>query len=151
VVSEVGLGKAFDLSMLKVGPRVSIRASHIGFGKSIENGGGPALFVDRDSFDSLQGRAGLTLSGGASIRPYAAANFVHDFQSTPGVFGANFVGGIGPNALFALAGQDKNWGEISAGLTLVGDRVDVSIGADTTVERNDVSNQSYKGSITLRF
>jgi subtilase-type serine protease len=151
VVSEVGLGKAFDLSMLKVGPRVSMRASHIGFGKSIENGGGPALFVDRNSFDSLQGRAGLTLSGGASIRPYAAANYVHDFQSTPGVFGANFVGGIGPNALFALAGQDKNWGEISAGLTLVGDSVDISVGADTTVERKDVSNQAYKGSITIRF
>ncbi|MEG8056229.1 autotransporter family protein [Sphingomonas sp. Leaf230] len=151
VVSEVGLGKAFDLSMLKVGPRVSMRASHIGFGKSIENGGGPALFVDRDSFDSLQGRAGLTLSGGTSIRPYAAANYVHDFQSTPGVFGANFVGGIGPNALFALAGQDKNWGEISAGLTLVGDSVDISVGADTTVERKDVSNQSYKGSIKIRF
>ena len=151
VVSEVGLGKAFDLSMLKVGPRVSMRASHIGFGKSIENGGGPALFVDRDSFDSLQGRAGLVLSGSGSFRPYAAANYVHDFQSTPGVFGANFVGGIGPNALFALAGQDKNWGEISAGLTLVGDSVDISVGADTTVERKDVSNQSYKGSIKIRF
>ena len=151
LVSEVGLGKAFDLSMLKVGPRVSLRASHIGFGKSIENGGGPALYLDRDSFDSLQGRAGLTLSGGGSIRPYAAANYVHDFQSTPGYFGANFVGGIGPNALFALGGQDKNWGEISAGLTLVGDRVDLSIGADTTVERKDVSNQSYKGSVKIRF
>ncbi len=151
VVSEVGLGKAFDLSMLKVGPRVSMRASHIGFGKSIETGGGPALFVDRDSFDSLQGRAGLVLSGSGSFRPYAAANYVHDFQSTPGVFGANFVGGIGPNALFALAGQDKNWGEISAGLTLVGDSVDISVGADTTVERKDVSNQSYKGSIKIRF
>lgn len=151
VVSEVGLGKAFDLSMLKVGPRVSLRASHIGFGKSVETGGGPALFVDRDSFDSLQGRAGLSLSGGGSIRPYAAANYVHDFQSTPGVFGANFVGGIGPNALFGLAGQDKNWGEISAGLTLVGDRVDVSVGADTTVERKDVSNQSYKGSVKIHF
>ncbi len=151
VVSEVGLGKAFDLSMLKVGPRVSMRASHIGFGKTIENGGGPALFVDRDSFDSLQGRAGLTLGASGSFRPYAAANYVHDFQSTPGVFGANFVGGIGPNALFGLAGQDKNWGEISAGLTLVGDRVDISVGADTTVERKDVSNQSYKGSIKIRF
>lgn len=155
LVGEVGLGKAFDLSMLKVGPRVSIRASHIGFGKSIENGGqngsGPALYVDRDSFDSVQGRAGLFLSGGASLKPYAAANYVHDFNSTPGMFGANFVGGIGPNALFALAGQDKNWGEVSAGLTLVGDRVDVSIGADTTVERKDVSNQTYKGSISIRF
>ncbi|MEG3083356.1 autotransporter domain-containing protein [Sphingomonas sp. PB2P12] len=155
LVGEVGLGKAFDLSMLKVGPRVSIRASHIGFGKSIETGGqdgsGPALYVDRDSFDSVQGRAGLFLSGGASLKPYVAANYVHDFNSTPGVFGANFVGGIGPNALFALAGQDKNWGEVSAGLTLVGDRVDVSIGADTNVERKDVSNQTYKGSISIRF
>ena len=155
LVGEVGLGKAFDLSMLKVGPRVSIRASHIGFGKSIETGGqngsGPALFVDRNSFDSVQGRAGLFLSGGASLKPYVAANYVHDFNSTPGVFGANFVGGIGPNALFALAGQDKNWGEVSGGLTLVGDRVDVSIGADTTIERSDVSNQTYKGSISIRF
>ncbi|MGU3390163.1 autotransporter domain-containing protein [Sphingomonas sp. M1A8_2b] len=155
LVGEVGLGKAFDLSMLKVGPRVSIRASHIGFGKSIETGGqngsGPALYVDRDSFDSVQGRAGLFLSGGASLKPYVAANYVHDFNATPGVFGANFVGGIGPNALFALAGQDKNWGEVSAGLTLVGDRVDVSVGADTTVERKDVSNQTYKGSISIRF
>ncbi len=155
LVGEVGLGKAFDLSMLKVGPRVSLRASHIGFGKSIETGGqggsGPALYVDRDSVDSVQGRAGVVLSGGASIKPYVAANYVHDFNSTPGVFGANFVGGIGPNALFALAGQDKNWGEVSAGLTLVGDRVDVSVGADTTIERKDVSNQTYKGSISIRF
>ncbi|KQN31323.1 transporter [Sphingomonas sp. Leaf34] len=151
VISEVGLGKAFDLSSLKVGPRVSLRASHIGFEKSLERGEAPALFFDRDSFDSVQGRAGLTLSGGGSVRPYAAANYVHDFQSTPGYFGANFVGGIGPNALFALARQDKNWGEVSAGLTLVGDRVDLSIGADTTVERKDVSNQSYKGSVKIRF
>ncbi len=151
VVSEVGLGQTFDMSALKVAPRVSLRAAHIGFGKSIESGDGPALFIDRDSFDSLQGRAGLSLSGGAKLRPYASANYVHDFQSTPGVFGANFVGGIGPNALFALAGQDKNWGELSAGLTLAGDRIDLSIGADTTVARSDVSNQSYKGSIKFRF
>jgi hypothetical protein len=151
VVSEVGLGKAFDLRDLKVGPRISLRASHIVFGKTIESGGGPALFTNRTAFDSLQGRAGLSLSGGTTIRPYASANFVHDFQSTPGVFGANFVGGIGPNALFALAGQDKNWAEISAGLTLVGSRVDLSIGADSTVERDDVENQSYKGTIKIRF
>ncbi|MEG3164933.1 autotransporter domain-containing protein [Sphingomonas sp. PB2P19] len=151
VVTEVGLGKAFNLSDLKVGPRISMRASHIGFGKALESGGGPALFTDRRAFDSLQGRAGLSLSGGTTIRPYASANFVHDFQSTPAVFGANFVGGIGPNALFALAGQDKNWAEISAGLTLVGRRVDLSIGADSTVERNDVENQSYKGTVTFRF
>ena len=151
VVSEVGLGQMFDLAMLKVTPRVSVRATHIGFGKSIESGEGPALFVDRRSYDSVQGRAGLALSGGSRIRPYASANFVHDFQSTPTTFGANFVGGIGPNALFALGGQDRNWGEISAGVTLVGETIDLSIGADSTVERSDVSNQAYKGSVKIRF
>ena len=151
VVSEVGLGQMFDLAMLKVTPRVSVRATHIGFGKSIESGEGPALFVDRRSYDSVQGRAGLALSGGTRIRPYASANFVHDFQSTPTTFGANFVGGIGPNALFALGGQDRNWGEISAGLTLAGETVDLSIGADSTVGRSDVSNQAYKGSVKIRF
>jgi hypothetical protein len=67
------------------------------------------------------------------------------------VFGANFAGGIGPSALFALPGQDKNWGEASLGVSYVAGRVQLSLGADTTFERRDVENQSYRGTIKIAF
>ncbi|SEM76484.1 hypothetical protein SAMN05192583_1149 [Sphingomonas gellani] len=68
-----------------------------------------------------------------------------------GSFGANFVGGIGPSALFALPDQDKNWGEASLGLSVDTGRVTLSASADTTFARDDVRNQAYRGSVKMRF
>ncbi|VVS97538.1 conserved exported hypothetical protein [Sphingomonas sp. EC-HK361] len=152
VSSEVGLAKAFDLGGFKIGPRIAARASHLGFTPTAETGGAPALRYDRGSYDSLQGRAGLQLSGGMGFKPYASAYYVHDFQDKPGYYGANFAGGFpGNSALFALPGQDKNWGELSAGVSFGGEKVSVSVGADTTVGRESLENQSYRGSISVRF
>jgi len=156
LTSEVGLGKTFDLAAVTVGPRLALRASHLDFTTTAERGGGPALQFDHSDFESLQGRAGLTLgpgtsSGGTILRPYASAYYVHNFRDTPGTFGANFVGGVGPSALFGLPGQDKEWGEISAGLTYTSDKLELSVGTDTTVWRSDVSNQSYRGAVKIRF
>ncbi len=151
LVGEIGVGKMFDLGTLKVGPRISGRAARIAFSPTAETGGGPQLVFARDNYDSLQGRAGLALSGGMRFRPYLSAYYVHDFNDQPGVVSANFAGGIGPNALFALAGQDQNWGEVGGGLAFGSDKVELSVGADTTVERSDVRNQSYRGTIKVRF
>ena len=148
--SEVGLGKMFG-DTIQFGPRIAMRASHIGFSRTAETGGGPALAIDRDAYQSLQGRAGLVLRGGTSIRPYASATYVHDFLERPASFGANFVGGIGPNAAFALVGNDRHWGEISGGIAIDTGNITFSVGADTTIERKDVENQSYRGSIKVRF
>lgn len=149
--AEVGLGKAFDAGTLQIGPRIAMRASRIEFTPTVERGGPPALAFDRGRFDSLQAMAGLTLSGGMKFRPYASAYFVHEFEDKPAAFGANFVGGVGLPAAFALAGTDKNWFEASAGIAFGSETFEVALGADTTIGRSDVSNQSYRGTVTFRF
>jgi uncharacterized protein YhjY with autotransporter beta-barrel domain len=150
---EVSLAKNFDLGSVEFGPRAALRASHIGFSDIKENGGGPALQLDRSSFNSLQARLGLALSGkrGSSFQPHLSADYVHEFEDAPASFGATFVGGPGPNAIFGLAGTDKDWFEVGGGVTFKTGNVDLSIGADTTIGRKDVSNQSYRGSVTFHF
>ena len=150
--AEVGLSKMFDAGSLKVGPRVAMRASRLEFTPTAETGGPAALSFDRGRYDSLQGMAGLTLSGGTmKFRPYASAYYVHEFQDKPASFGANFVGGVGLPAVFALTGTDKNWFEASAGIAFGSEKFELSLGADTTIGRSDVSNQSYRGTVTFRF
>ncbi|MBN8845276.1 MAG: autotransporter domain-containing protein [Sphingomonadales bacterium] len=150
---EVTLGKDFDLGSVEFGPRAGLRASHIGFSDIKENGGGPALHLDRDAFNSAQGRLGLELSGkpGASFKPHLRADYVHEFMDAPASFGATFVGGPGPNAVFGLTGTDKDWFEVGGGLTVSTGSIDLSVGAETTIARKDVSYQSYRGTVTFHF
>ncbi len=150
---EVTLGKDFDLGSVEFGPRAGLRASHIGFSDIKENGTGPALRIERSSFNSVQGRAGLELSGkrGASFKPSLRADYVHEFMDAPTSFGATFVGGPGPNAIFGLTGNDSDWFEVGGGLTIATGSVDLSIGAETTIGRSDVSYQSYRGTVTFHF
>ncbi len=150
--AEVGLSKMFEAGSLEIGPRVAMRASRIEFTPTIETGGAPALAFDRGRYDSLQGLAGLTLSGGSmKFRPYASAYYVHEFQDMPASFGANFVGGVGLPAVFALTGTDSDWFEASAGIAFGSEKFEIALGADTTIGRSDVSNQSYRGTVTFRF
>jgi uncharacterized protein YhjY with autotransporter beta-barrel domain len=151
ISGEIGLGKNFDAGKLTVTPRLSARGSHIDLSSFTETGGGPALRYGRTSLDSLQGRAGLTLSGGTSIKPQLSGYFVHEFTKQALSVGANFVGGNGPDAIFALGGRDRDWAEISGGLTITTGKIDLSVSADTTISRDDVSNQSYRGSIAFHF
>jgi hypothetical protein len=149
---EVGLSKMFEVGSLQVGPRIAGRASRIEFTPTTERGGPPALSFDRGRYDSLQGLAGLTLSGGTlKFRPYASAYYVHEFEDKPASFGANFVGGVGLPAAFALTGTDSDWFEASAGIAFGGENFEIAVGADTTIGRSDVSNQSYRGTVTFRF
>lgn len=151
LAAEIGLSKMFGSEAIEFGPRVALRASSVGFTKTVEKGGPMALLYNREDQESVQGLAGLTLGGNGKFRPYASAYYVRDFRNKPVAFGANFVGGIGRDAVFSLASQDKNWGELSLGLNFGGDNVQFSVGADTTIFRKDVSNQAYRGSVTFRF
>lgn len=149
---ELGLGYAYGVgSGLKITPRVALRAGRIGWEGVSETGGGTALRIDRDAVESVQGMGGLTVSGGSKIKPYLSAYFVHEFMDKAAVFGANFAGGTGPSALFALTSQDKDWGEVAGGLSYGTRKLSVSVGADTTIGRGDVSNQSYRASIKIGF
>jgi uncharacterized protein YhjY with autotransporter beta-barrel domain len=149
---ELGVSWKADLGGLKLGPRAAIRRSSVGFSDTVEEGGPMALRLGREDANSTQGRIGLTLGGAkGKVRPFLTGYYVHDFENAPASFGANFVGGIGPAAQFALAGRDKDWWEVSGGLALDMNNVTLSVGADTTIDRTDVKNQSYRGSITFRF
>ena len=148
---EVGVGGSFDLGSVKVDPRVAARVTRIRFGNISEAGGGPALTYHKGNLDSLEGRAGFKASGTGKIKPYVSAYYVHDFLDQSAFVGANFVGGYGPNALFPIATSDNDWAEVGAGLAYKTGDVEISIGADTTLARGDVSNQSYHGTVTFNF
>ena len=150
--TELGASYAFGSEALRIAPRVAIRASRIDFTDIAETGTGPALFLDEDKFLSLQGRAGLHLDADqAGLRPVVSAYFVHDFEDRPGVFQAGLAGGTGIRAPFQLAGQDQDWGEISAGFAYAADRFEFSVATDATVGREDVRNRSYRAGVKMRF
>ena len=149
--TELGIGKDFGGDAFEVTPRIAGRATHIGFGSAVETGGPVALDLQRQAFTSYQGRAGITLGAKSSaVRPFVTGTYVHEFSDHPATVSANLVGAPGGFA-FALNGQDKDWGEISGGLTLKAGSVDLSISADTTIARSDLSAQTYRGSVTFRF
>ncbi|GAA0667313.1 hypothetical protein FHT00_000132 [Sphingomonas insulae] len=150
VSAEVGVAQMFDVGGFQVGPRVAGRVNHIGFTPTLETGGNGALRFDKYDLNSVQGRAGLQIAGGQTLKPFASAYFVHDFKDQPGVFTANFFGGTAP-AGFRLSSQDQNWGEIAAGLSYSTGMLELSVSADTTVERKDVRNQAYRGAIKFKF
>ncbi|WP_413060654.1 S8 family serine peptidase [Sphingomonas carotinifaciens] len=150
--TEVGGSYAFGSDSLHLSPRVALRASRIDFTPTGERGSGPALLFRQDRFASLQGRAGLQIDGDSrGFRPFATAYYVHDFEDRPGVVTATLAGGTGATASFLVAGQDHDWAEIGAGVAYASGPVEFSLGADTTIGRDDVRNQSYRGAMRIRF
>ena len=154
ISGEIGAGGSVPVgTSIALDPRVSIRGTRVMFDTINETGGGPALVYKPGSFDSVQTRAGFNAHGtSTTVKPFVSAYWVHDFGRQPGFIGANFVGGVGPNALFAVASSDRDWAEVSAGLSFsASEKVSLSVGANTTVGRKDVTNQSYQGTITFAF
>ncbi|QDX26648.1 autotransporter domain-containing protein [Sphingomonas suaedae] len=152
VGGEVGVGFDLGNDSFEVAPRIAGRVTHIGFGSALEEGGPMALDYQRESFNSYQGRAGVTFAGrSATVRPFVTATYVHEFNDRAASVNANLVGGLGNGVAFALNGQDKDWAEVSGGLTFRTGAVDLSVSADTTIARDDLSAQTYRGSVTFRF
>ena len=152
VTAELGVGYTAIDTDVTVTPAASLRLSRIGFSPVQETGGGPALTIDRGDFSTIETRLGFTVEGKApTFKPYLTANYVHAFGDQPAAFGANFVGGVGPNAVFAVAGVDHDWGEVGAGLSAGNEMMQVSVAAETSVGRSDVESQSYRASVKFRF
>jgi len=149
---EIGIGAPLGGDAFTITPRASLRGAYISGGNLAEYGGDTALVIQHHAIQSAQGRLGATARidvGG--FKPYLAANYVHEFRDQPAYFLANFVGGTGSLAPFALGGSDKNWGEVGGGLTLSTGNVDISLSADTTAWRGNLSYQSYRAALKFRF
>ena len=151
--TEVGLSKELDLLGAVVAPGIRGRAAKINFSDVNETGGGPALTIVRPEYNSVQGLAGVEFRSkpGKALQLHASMNYVHEFVDNPNRFGANFVGGAGALAPFALVDQDRNWGEVGVGLRYNTGNMSFDLSADSTVGRSDVQSQVYSGSVTFRF
>ncbi len=149
---EMGLSKAIGTDAFSIVPRASLRGAYISSGNMAEYGGDAALVIQRKAIRSAQSRVGATVKADTGgFKPYVTANYVHEFNDQPAFLLANFVGGTGGLAPFALGGTDKNWGEVGGGLTIATGVADLSLSADTTVWREDVQYQSYRASVKIRF
>jgi uncharacterized protein YhjY with autotransporter beta-barrel domain/V8-like Glu-specific endopeptidase len=143
---DVSKGAAFSIT-----PRASLRYGLVDFSRTQESGGPMALVIQNRNSESLEARAGISLAGHTGrFRPHLSANYVHDFLDRPSTFGGSFIGSPA-FAPFALASTDKDWGEISGGFSFMAGGVEIGFDADTTVARDDVRNQSYRGRIGVRF
>lgn len=152
MAGEVGLGFRAANDQIAFTPGASLRASKISYGPTTETGGGPALQYQRDGSTAVEGRLGLTVSGlSPTFRPYASAAMVHAYSDPTSTFGANFVGGVGPDAIFALGSDDRNWAEVAVGLEAVRDTWRVTVAAETTLGRDDVETRSYRAAVSVRF
>lgn len=151
VLSEVGIGAESSEGPIRFGPRASLRSSLIDFSRSLETGGPSALQIARSDYRSIQSRLGLVLQGKGKVRPNVTVNYVHEFRDPAAGFGANFVGGVGGNVLFRMAGQDKDWVELTGGLTVDTGNLSLSLAADTSFGRSGVRNDTYRAAISLRF
>lgn len=151
--SEVGLSKELDLLGAIIAPGIRGRAAKINFSNVNERGGGPALTIVRPDYNSVQGLAGVEFRSqpGKTLQLRASMNYVHEFVDNPNRFGANFVGGTGPLAPFALVNQDRDWGEVGVGLRYNMGAMSFDLSADSTVGRSDVQSQVYSGAVTFRF
>ncbi|WP_193746656.1 autotransporter domain-containing protein [Blastomonas sp. AAP53] len=153
ITAELGLSAPIEGKSVVVTPRVAAQYQYIGFDDVRETGGGPALDIDRNKFDSLQIRTGLSASAKktAVFRPYIYADFVYDVLEGDRFFGANFAGSTTGRFPFAYRADDRTWAETGVGLTISQPTFDFTASIDTTVGRQDFQAQQYSLSALVRF
>ena len=152
--SEIGLSKELDILDTIIAPGIGARSAHINFDTISEAGGGPALTIVRPDYNSIQGLAGVEFKSkpGKKLQARVSMNYVHEFlNDNPSTFGANFVGGTGALAGFALAPVDRNWGELGVGLRYNAGSASFDLMVDTSVGRSDVESQVYSAAVTFHF
>ena len=150
-----GLGVSYDIDMggLTVAPGIETRYTKVSFDRISEQGGFAALRIDREKFESFQGRAGLELSTSedSAFQLRANADYVHEFEDGPQLFTANFVNGVGSGVPFAYDVTDEDWFEVGASASFGSGPIRLGVGVDTTIGRDNAEAQTYSASATIRF
>ena len=151
--SSVDLSYKLGTGGFSIAPTVGMRATKIDFSNVIETGGPMALTTSRPDYDSLQGRAGAEFEGGtgSNVQFFGSAFYVHEFQNAQTNVAANFTNGVGLLAPFALAGQDDDWFETSAGVRVNAGNLSFGLSGFTTIKRFDAEARGVSASATIRF
>lgn len=148
------LGVSYDLksSIGTFSPGIEGRIASVDLGTVRESGGTTALSVSRETFKSKQARFGFDYENkGSMVSINANAQFVWEFEDGPQLLGANFASGIGPNANFVLDTADHTWGEVGLSATVGNGPLQLTVGADTTIGRDNADAQVFRGTATYRF
>lgn len=148
------LGIYYDLtsSIGTFSPGIEARYASVNIGTVRETGGATALAVVREKFTSTQARFGFDYEKiGKGVAINATAQLVWEFEDGPQLLAANFANGIGPNANFVLDKSDHTWGEIGISATVGDGPFQLSVGADTTIGRDNAEAQVFRGTATYRF
>lgn len=153
LTAELGLSRPFETKSIVFTPRIAAQYQYIGYDDVRETGGGPALDIDRNKFDSLQVRVGASASAKktAVFRPYIYADYVYDVMEGDAFFGANLAGSTTGRFPFAYRSDDRTWAEAGVGLTISQPTFDFTASIDTTVGRQDFQAQQYSLSALIRF
>lgn len=153
LTAELGFSSPIETKAVVITPRVAAQYQYIGFDNVRETGGGPALDIARNKFESLQIRSGISASAKrtAVFRPYIYADMVFDALDGDAFVGANLVGSGTGRFPFALRRDDKSWAEAGVGLTISQPTFDFTASIDTTVGRQDYQAQQYSLSALIRF
>lgn len=148
------LGISYDLesSIGTVSPRIEGRIASVSLGTVQETVGTLGLAVARERFESKQARFGFDYEKrGKGFAVNANAQLVWEFEDGPQLLAANFALGIGPNADFVLDTADHTWGEVGISATLANGPLQLTVGADTTIGRDNADAQVFRGTATYRF
>jgi uncharacterized protein YhjY with autotransporter beta-barrel domain len=148
------LGISYDLetSIGTFSPGVEGRYASVDLSTVRETGGTLALTIERERFESIQGRAGFDFEKSTSVvQINANAQFVYEFEEGPQLLAANFAQGTGPNANFVLDGADQTWVELGINAQVGKGPVKLGAGFDTTIGRDTANARVFRGSISYRF
>ena len=148
------LGISYDLksSFGTISPGIEARIASVDLATVRETGGTVALSVARETFKSKQARFGFDYEKqGKGVAINATAQLVWEFEDGPQLLGANFASGVGPNANFVLDTADHTWGEVGISATVGNGPLQLTVGADTTIGRDNAEAQVFRGTATYRF
>ena len=148
------LGISYDLKSRigTVSPRIEGRIASVNLGTARETGGTLGLAVARERFESKQARFGFDYEKrGKGFAVNANAQLVWEFEDGPQLLAANFASGIGPNAGFVLDTADHTWGEVGISATVGNGPLQLTVGADTTIGRDNADAQVFRGTATYHF
>ena len=152
VSGAVGISYDLKSRIGTVSPGIEGRFASVNLGTVQERGGTLGLAAARETFESKQARAGFAYEKlGKGIAVNANAQLVWEFADGPQLLGANFVSGVGPNATFVLDTADHTWGEVGISATVGHGPLQFTIGADTTIGRDNADAQVFRGTATYRF
>jgi uncharacterized protein YhjY with autotransporter beta-barrel domain len=150
--AAVGISYDIEGEFGTISPGIELRYADHSFDIVEETGGPLALRIEREDFESLQGRIGLDyqkVSGAMQIN--ANADWVHEYNDGPYAVGAQFVAGTGPAVPFPVASMDKDWGEIGLSAQFGTGAVQFGLGVDTTIARKNANAQTYRAMATFKF